>query len=197
MTKQELYDQIIWDVARIVKHRINECCGTSRKSVNEDYINDIDDDDLIQDFDFVKDDIVTALKHIMNGEPNPYDIDPWKYVELYHYPIYQPDSSDELKDLIRLSIEKLGPKCSHNWIDVSYITDFSSFFYYSKFNGDISGWSTSHATNMSSMFAHSKFNGDISSWNTYRVKDMHGMFFKSKFNQDISEWNTSNVENMS
>jgi surface protein len=195
MRKQDLYDQIILDIARIVKHRINECCETSEKHINEDYIDGIGQDDIVQDFDFVKDDVVTALTNIMNGTPSPYDIDPWKYVEHYNS-IYSPKDTIELKNLIALAIEKLGYKCSLNWIDVSYISNFNSLFFQSKFNGNISRWNTSRATEMSYMFYQSKFNGDISSWNVSRVKDMSGMFYESKFNKPIGEWDVRNVEQM-
>ena len=148
MRKQDLYDQIILDIARIVKHRINECCETSRKSVYEDYIDGIGQDDIVQDYDFIKDDVETALNNIMNGTPSLYDIDPWKYVEHYDS-IYRPKDTIELRNLIALAIEKLGYKCSLNWIDVSYISNFNSLFFQSKFNGDISRWKTSRTTDMS------------------------------------------------
>ena len=195
MTKQELYDQIIWDVARIVKHKINECCGTSRKFVNEDFVDYADDDDIVQEYDFIKDGVVTALTNIMNETPSLYDIDPWKYVERYNS-IYRPKDTIELRNLIALAIEKLGYKCSLNWIDVSYISNFNSLFFQSKFNGNISRWNTSRATDMSYMFYQSKFNGDISSWNVSKVKDMSGMFYESKFNKPIGEWDVRNVEQM-
>ena len=49
-----------------------------------------------------------------------------------------PKTKDELKRIIADEILKNGNKCSLNHIDVSKITDMSSLFFNSSFNGDIS-----------------------------------------------------------
>ncbi len=66
------------------------------------------------------------------------------------------------------------------------------------FNQDIGGWDVAQVTNMGSMFARvAKFKGDISRWNTEKVTTMSSMFSgATDFNQDIGGWNTSAVENM-
>ena len=71
---------------------------------------------------------------------------------------------DHLKQLIKETIEKEGPNCDLNFIDVSLITDMSFMFQDSPFSGDISNWNVSKVTNMSWMFWASPFNGDISNW---------------------------------
>ena len=108
---------------------------------------------------------------------------------------YYPKTKEELKDIIKQKIESKGNECDLNDIDTSNITDMSSLFEYSDFNGDISRWNVSNVTNMNDMFRYSEFNGDISNWNVSNVKNMWSMFFSSKFNGDISNWDVSNVTN--
>ena len=106
---------------------------------------------------------------------------------------YHPKTKDELADIIKRKIESEGNDCNLNDIDTSNITDMSSLFEYSDFNGDISRWNVSNVTNMNDMFRYSEFNGDISNWNVSNVKNMRSMFLYSKFNSDISNWDVSNV----
>ncbi len=79
------------------------------------------------------------------------------------------------------------------------VTDMSSFFLRSDFNGDIGHWDTSNVTLMDSLFQEaSAFNQDIGDWNVEKVTDMQTMFYKaSAFNQDIGDWKTSSATNMS
>ena len=109
----------------------------------------------------------------------------------------QPQSKQQLKNIIYETIKEQGPNCDLNFIDVSKITDMSFLFDGSKFNGDISKWNVSKVEYMDSMFAYSKFNGNISKWDVSGVKSMHEMFKNSKFDGDISKWNVSNVKFMS
>ena len=102
-------------------------------------------------------------------------------------------TNDTLRNIILQEIKKYGTNADLNHIDVSNVTDMSSIFSASKFNGDISKWDVSNVTNMSLMFSDSKFNGDISKWDVSNVTNMRFMFSKSKFNGDISNWNISNV----
>ncbi len=78
------------------------------------------------------------------------------------------------------------------------VTDMSSLFYNSDFNGDISSWDTSNVINMNNLFNDaSKFDQDIGDWDTSNVKYMSGLFHgASAFNGDISSWDTSNVITM-
>ena len=62
---------------------------------------------------------------------------------------------------------------------------------------DISRWVVSSVTDMTSMFEGSTFNGDISGWQVTKVKKMGSMFKNSQFNQMIDRWNVSNVDDMS
>ena len=112
---------------------------------------------------------------------------------------YFPKTKEELKDIIVNRIKAEGNKVDLNDIDVSKITDMSSLFERTDFNGNISTWDVSNVTDMSRMFWGCKeFNQDISDWDVSNVTDMHSMFYKcSKFNQDISEWDVSNVTDMS
>ena len=116
------------------------------------------------------------------------------------------EDGDHLKALIHEAIEKNGPNCDLNFIDVSHVTDMGGLFSKplfggdisrSQFNGDISKWDVSNVEDMNSMFWESQFNGDISNWDVSKVKYMCYMFEKSEFNGDISKWNVSNVTDMS
>lgn len=101
---------------------------------------------------------------------------------------YQPNTRDELEEIILDRISKEGPNCNMNDIDTSLITDMGWLFYGSNFNGDISNWNVSNVENMSCMFCGSKFNKDISNWDVSNVKNMEGMFSCSYFDCDISRW---------
>ena len=108
----------------------------------------------------------------------------------------RPTNKEELKALIKERIKRGGVNANLNDIDVSQVTDMSSLFCDSEFNGDISKWNVGNVKNMWSMFAGSTFNGDISGWNVSNVEYMGYMFSDSKFNDDISKWNVSRVINM-
>ena len=110
---------------------------------------------------------------------------------------YYPETKEELKDIILKRIKEEGNEVDLNDIDVSKITDMSSLFEDTDFNGDISKWDVSNVTNMSYMFYGCiSFNQDISTWNVSNVTNMYCMFCNCKsFNQDISAWDVSNVTN--
>jgi surface protein len=109
-----------------------------------------------------------------------------------------PKSRGELIKMIRSEMLEKGNNCSLNHIDTSKITDMSTLFFNSYFNGDISDWDVSNVEDMYGMFRGAKFfNGDISKWNVGKVTDMSYMFSKSVFNGDISKWNVSKVTDMS
>ena len=107
-----------------------------------------------------------------------------------------PATRNELKSIVYDRIDKDGPNCNLNDIDVNQITDMSWLFNESSFNGDISEWDTSNVTNMEGMFYRSKFNNDISNWDVSNVKDMNCMFYETEFNQPIGNWDVRNVESV-
>ena len=109
----------------------------------------------------------------------------------------QPQNKAELEKIIKETIEKNGPNCNLNFIDVSQITDMSHLFEESDFNGDIRNWNVSNVTTMEKMFRwNKKFEGDLSNWNVSNVTNMEGCFSGTIFNGDISKWNVSKVTNM-
>ena len=109
-----------------------------------------------------------------------------------------PKTKEELKEIIEKRIKDEGNEVDLNDIDVSNITDMSSLFEYSDFNGNISKWDVSTVTSMEYMFFVCKsFNQDISSWDVSNVTNMEGMFCECEsFNKDISTWDVSNVKSM-
>ena len=104
---------------------------------------------------------------------------------------YHPKTSDELKQLVDKLIKERGYDADLNDIDISEITDMSSMFTYSKFNGDISNWDVSKVEDMRYMFWDSSFtgkNGDISNWDVSKVKYMWHMFFRSPLEKNPPKW---------
>ena len=57
-----------------------------------------------------------------------------------------------LKELIKDAIEKFGPDCDLNFIDVSKVTDMHDLFNSSMFDGDISKWDISKVGNKEKIF---------------------------------------------
>ena len=109
---------------------------------------------------------------------------------------YFPKTKKDLKDIIFKRIEAEGNEVDLNDIDVSKITNMTSLFEGTNFNGNISQWDVSNVTNMYAMFYNCKtFNQDISSWDVSNVTDMIYMFYRCEaFNQDISSWDVSKVK---
>ena len=68
--------------------------------------------------------------------------------------IYHPKTKDELEDIIKQKIESEGNECDLNDIDTSNITDMSSLFEDSGFNGDISKWDVYNVTNNVNIFVN-------------------------------------------
>jgi hypothetical protein len=78
---------------------------------------------------------------------------------------------EHLRKLVYESIQKYGPNCDLNFIDVSGVEDMDGIFagVNRGFNGDISQWDVSNVESMRDMFHGSQFNGDISDWDVSRV----------------------------
>ena len=98
-------------------------------------------------------------------------------------------NNDNIENIVKSEIERLGNKADLNHIDVSGVTNVKKLFYDSNFNGDISKWDVSNVKNMYGIFIYSSFNGDISSWDVGNVENMNWMFSGSKFIQNIDMWN--------
>lgn len=103
---------------------------------------------------------------------------------------YQPESRLCLDRLMKILIERRGYEGDFNDVDTSLITDMSSLFMNSKFNGDISGWKFPKVKYMNSMFRDAAdFNQPIGKWKFPEVTDMSSMFNgATAFNQDIGNW---------
>ena len=95
-----------------------------------------------------------------------------------------PKDKKELMRMIDDEVVKNGKNCSLNHIDVSGITDMSTVFRQSVFDGDITEWDVSNVKDMSFMFEYSDFTGensDLSKWDVSNVELMNYMFDHSKF----------------
>ena len=70
------------------------------------------------------------------------------------------------------------------------VSNVTSNFSTSEFNGDLSAWNVSQVTNMSTMLARAtSFNGDLGAWNVFGVTTMYQMFGNaSASNGDLSAW---------
>ena len=86
---------------------------------------------------------------------------------------YQPETKEELQNLLKQLIEERGNEGNFNDIDTSEITDMSYLFgTLEEFNGDISNWVVSNVTDMDYMFnGCDSFNQDISNWDVSNVKN--------------------------
>lgn len=97
-------------------------------------------------------------------------------------------SSVHLSTLIGEHIDRFGPHCDLNHIDVSGITNMDNVFARSAFNGRIDRWDTGRVSSAIQMFADSEFDGDISRWNMDSLRFANKMFENAKFSGDISSW---------
>lgn len=52
----------------------------------------------------------------------------------------QATDQDHLRRLVDAAVQRYGPRCDLNHIDVSQVATFNKVFAYSKFNGDLSQW---------------------------------------------------------
>ena len=77
---------------------------------------------------------------------------------------YHPKTKEELKKLVNNLIKERGNEADLNDIDTSEITDMTTLFYNSKFNGDISNWNVSNVKYMMSMFYKSPLEKNPPKW---------------------------------
>lgn len=118
---------------------------------------------------------------------------------------------NNIRQIIKDELDRLGHNADLNHIDVSNVTDMSFVFCaraitreclgfeYDDINPDVSKWDVSNVTDMKYMFYYcEKFNCDISGWDVSNVKDMTNMFYRcKKFYQNLNDWNVENVKSYS
>lgn len=136
------------------------------------------------------------------------------------------DNEDELRQIVRSEIERLGKTADLNHIDVSGCTNFSRIFYLRDFQGDISKWDVSSVVitdlmfggspnmnldylgdlkfdslkNSSHMFAVCpKFEGKgLSKWDVSNIEQFEYMFANCKaFKEDLSNWRPKSAKSIS
>ena len=152
--------------------------------INEDYINSIEQDEIVKKHELIQEEIDATVQHILDDTyDDKFDVQLQGYIA-----IYKPKDNDELERLVKKSIKVFGEKCDLNWIDTSEITSMDYLFEDTNFDGNISEWNTSKVTSMYNMFCACNFNGDISKWDVSNVTDMDEMFDGSYFEGDISSW---------
>ena len=169
----------------------------------------------IDDIDFNDDTDIGADSNIFNKVAvDPNDVLYHKIIPLIRYRSCEGPTYEEICELNHVTsaikvydindlrhavlfYQAYYPNDSMNWIDVSEMTDMSTLFKYTLYNGDISRWDVHNVVDMESMFMSSVFDTDISEWDVSNVRKMDYMFAQSKFNKDISAWDIKNVKDMS
>ena len=93
----------------------------------------------------------------------------------------QPQTKEELVDIIRDAIVTYGKEVDLNFIDTSKITDMSYLF--------ASPFPPLFSSDYFSGYGFDNFNGNISKWDVSNVKDMSYMFLDNfEFNQPLNDW---------
>ena len=90
---------------------------------------------------------------------------------------YFPKTKEKLKAIIKKRIKEEGNEVDLNDIDTSKITDMSSLFRDTGFNGDISKWNVSKVTDMNRMFLDVKFLTKIYLIGTFLMSLIWGICF--------------------
>lgn len=110
------------------------------------------------------------------------------------------DKSDgeELRQLVRSEIERLGVDADLNHIDVSGCKDFSRIFRLKDFQGDISKWDVSSVLTTDSMFAgcphmNLDYLGDLKFENLVNASHMFAVCPKFE-GKGLAKWDVSNIE---
>ena len=99
-------------------------------------------------------------------------------------------------DKVLIKEKNKGKSFDLSKLDTSEITDMSSIFRHSNFNGDISNWNTSNVTDMSYMFCGAEKFNQVVNFNTSKVTSMEWMFYNArKFNQPLN-FDTSKVTSL-
>ena len=99
-------------------------------------------------------------------------------------------------DKVLIKEKNKGKSFDLSKLDTSEITDMSSIFRGSNFNGDISNWNTSNVTDMSYMFCGAEKFNQVVNFNTSKVTSMEWMFYNArKFNQPLN-FDTSKVTSL-
>lgn len=132
-------------------------------------------------------------------------------------------TNETITDLVLEAIKNYGTGVDLNFIDTSKVTNMSSLFDQTDFEGDISCWNVTNVTNMNYMFYECEnFNCDLSNWEPKNLKQAEGMFEGcsnfigigldnwelpkltnaqtmflncENFNQDLSKWDPIKLKN--
>ena len=111
-------------------------------------------------------------------------------------------TNDNVKDVVREEVRRLGMEADLNHIDVSKCTQLDEVFHTffigdESFKGDVSKWNTENITSLYYTFAYCyNFNCDLSEWDVHNVKGMRNCFYKCQDFEGIGleNWNTESLE---
>lgn len=114
-----------------------------------------------------------------------------------------PKNGQQLYDILKDEIKRLGFTGNFNHIDVSHVTCFDNIFYnpdtYLWFNGDVSEWDVHNMKSCKFMFSCTQFDGDLSQWDVSNCENFNSMFNRTSHftGKGLENWNIRSAKILS